>query len=247
VSVNERIAGNGQRLILATGPSVAESVATPGARGSGRRTARLAALQSPSLLDTATALPHVPGSPRLGVLRRRRPVRTGQRSAANGFAQFIAVRSAENECLRVLRALFPEGPRLRAMFVQFRGGLNGCGTSPAGLGGSQPGRREPGQEPCVPAPGPPGVAEQSVVRQEQASARLVWQNVLLGRAAALERPYGPRIGQLPPGICDGDLMAQPGADRPADMQARFAESLRASSPCRSSAARHLLAVRQHYC
>jgi hypothetical protein len=36
--------------------------------------ARLAALQSPSLLDTAAALPHVPGSPRLGVLQRLRSV-----------------------------------------------------------------------------------------------------------------------------------------------------------------------------
>ena len=35
--------------------------------------ARLAALQPPSLLETAAALPHVPGSPRLGVLRRLRP------------------------------------------------------------------------------------------------------------------------------------------------------------------------------
>jgi hypothetical protein len=36
--------------------------------------ARLAALQPPSLLDTAAARPHVPGSPRLGVLRRLRLV-----------------------------------------------------------------------------------------------------------------------------------------------------------------------------
>ena len=37
--------------------------------------ARLAALQPPSLLETAAALPHAPGFPRLGVLRRLRPAR----------------------------------------------------------------------------------------------------------------------------------------------------------------------------
>jgi hypothetical protein len=35
---------------------------------------RLAALQHPSLLETAAALPHVIGFPDLGVLRRLRPV-----------------------------------------------------------------------------------------------------------------------------------------------------------------------------
>ncbi len=53
--------------------------------GPGRRrrhpAARLAALQPPSLLETAAALPHVPGSPRLGVLRRLRPARPVQRQA----------------------------------------------------------------------------------------------------------------------------------------------------------------------
>jgi hypothetical protein len=34
----------------------------------------LPALQHPSLLETAAALPHVPGFPRLGVLRRLRLV-----------------------------------------------------------------------------------------------------------------------------------------------------------------------------
>jgi hypothetical protein len=41
---------------------------------------RLAALQPPSLLETAAALPRVPGFPRLGVLRRLRPARHVQRS-----------------------------------------------------------------------------------------------------------------------------------------------------------------------
>ena len=39
-----------------------------------RPAARLAALQPPSLSETAAALPHVPGSPRLGVPRWLRPV-----------------------------------------------------------------------------------------------------------------------------------------------------------------------------
>ena len=43
--------------------------------------ARLAALQPPSLLETAAALPHVTGSPGPGVLRRLRPARPVQRSA----------------------------------------------------------------------------------------------------------------------------------------------------------------------
>lgn len=43
---------------------------------------RLSALQPPSLLETAAALPHVPGSPRLGVLRRLRPIPA--RSADDG-------------------------------------------------------------------------------------------------------------------------------------------------------------------
>jgi hypothetical protein len=45
-----------------------------------RSAARLAALQSPSLRETPAALPHVPGFPRLGVLRRLRPTRPVQRS-----------------------------------------------------------------------------------------------------------------------------------------------------------------------
>lgn len=56
--------------------------AEPDSRPGGRRrsAARLAALQHPSLRVTAAALPHVPGSPRLGVLRRLRPTRPVRRS-----------------------------------------------------------------------------------------------------------------------------------------------------------------------
>ena len=43
--------------------------------------ARLAALQPPSLLETAAALRHVTGSPGPGLLRRLRPTRPVQRSA----------------------------------------------------------------------------------------------------------------------------------------------------------------------
>jgi hypothetical protein len=46
--------------------------------------AHLLTLQSPSLLVTATALPHVPGFPRLGVLRRLRPVPARLLSADGG-------------------------------------------------------------------------------------------------------------------------------------------------------------------
>jgi hypothetical protein len=110
------------------------------------------------------------------------------------FGQLTA--GFEREHLRVLQALFPDCPRLRAMFVQFMGGLNGCGASCAGRGGSQPGRTGVG---CVPASGPPGVAEQSVVGKEQGSAWQVWQNLILRGAAAFERLHGPRIGHLPAG------------------------------------------------
>ena len=93
----------------------------------------LPALQHPHLLDTAAALPHAPGFPRLGVLRRLRPVpgrsavgalspaglqAAGGKGSTRTVPVFTVIRSTKEEpdcapaaSLRVRRSLSPQPPR----------------------------------------------------------------------------------------------------------------------------------------
>lgn len=69
-----------------------------------RSAPRLSALQPPSLLESAAVLPHVPGSPRLGVLRRLRPTQPVQRSMR--LSRLAGWRP-------VCREVVPDGSRVR--------------------------------------------------------------------------------------------------------------------------------------
>ena len=129
--------------------------------------ARLSALQPPSLLDTAAALPHVPGFPRLGVLRRLRPV--PDRSA-------VGAPSPTSRAGRAAAGRTRDGSRVHCDSLD-EGGARLC---PCGIAtatpqhftvASRPARRQPAQEfpaaldgGCAPLP--------AQIRQVRAGANL---------------------------------------------------------------------------
>jgi hypothetical protein len=151
------------------------TTAPPGRpRGRCHSAARLAALQPPSLLETAAALPHVPGSPRLGVLRRLRPA--PGRSADSGPSPYPAL-AAQDRADR-------DGSRVHCDSLDEGGAqLYPCGIATATpqhftVASRQTSTCPPGSSPPVmkervraaPGPYPPDLSRQAFKRRNNAGS-----------------------------------------------------------------------------